>query len=64
MGNYAKSDLEEALRAIESTNAKCEKTITKLREGTPQHTLTKRRIEAFNIAIDLIKKEMEATGNA
>lgn len=52
-------DLREALRAINSTISKCEKAQLKLREGTPQHTLTKRRIEAFRIAVSLIEKELE-----
>ena len=51
-------DLREALRSIESTTSKCEKALVKLREGTPQHTLTKRRIEAFQIAAALIEKEL------
>lgn len=52
-------DLQEALRAINSTIGKCEKAQLKLREGTPQHTLTKRRLEAFYIAVQLIENEME-----
>jgi len=52
-------DLREALRAIESTLSKCEKALAKLREGTSQHTLTKRRIEAFRIAMMLIKEKIE-----
>lgn len=51
-------DLQEALRAINSTIGKCEKAQLKLREGTPQHTLTKRRLEAFYIATELIEKEL------
>ena len=51
--------LSEALRAIESTSGKCEKALAKLREGTPQYTLTKRRIAAFNVATELIKEKME-----
>lgn len=54
---YSKTDLSEAKRAIASTLSKCEKAIEKLREGSPQYTLTKRRIEAFKIAIALIDKE-------
>jgi hypothetical protein len=54
----SRHDLSEALRAIESTAAKCEKAQTKLREGTPQYTLTKRRIEAFRIASELIKEKL------
>ncbi len=51
-------DLSEALRSIESTLSKCEKALLKLREGTPQHTLTTRRIAAFKIAVELIKEKM------
>ena len=54
-------DLREALRAINSTVAKCEKAQAKFSEGTPQHTLTKRRLEAFYIAASLIEKELEKT---
>ena len=54
-------ELSEALRAIESTTGKCEKALMKLREGTPQHTLTKRRIAAFRIASELIKEKVEET---
>ena len=58
-----RQDLKEALRAIESTLSKCEKALTKLREGTSQHTLTKRRIEAFLIASVLIKEKLEVIGD-
>ena len=51
-------DLREALRAINSTISKCEKAQLKLAEGTPQHTLTRRRLEAFYIAASLIEKEL------
>ena len=53
------NDLREALRAIESTLSKCEKAQVKLREGTSQYTLNKRRIEAFRIASMLIKEKIE-----
>ena len=55
-----KDELNEALRSIESTLNKCEKALTKLREGTSQRTLTARRIEAFRIASTLIKEKLEA----
>ena len=51
-------ELREALRAINSTISKCEKAQLKLTKGTPQHTLTKRRLEAFYIATALIEKEL------
>lgn len=59
MNNYAKEELEEAFRAIISTISKCEKVLPKLKEGTSQHTLLIRRIKAFQIALVLIKKELE-----
>ena len=57
-GSDRQHDLREALRAINSTISKCEKAQLKLAEGTPQHTLTKRRLEAFYIATSLIEKEL------
>jgi hypothetical protein len=56
---YMREELSEALRAIESTIGKCEKALPKLREGSPQQTLTVRRIKALNIAVDLMRREME-----
>jgi hypothetical protein len=56
---YTRDELSEAIRAIESTIGKCEKALAKLREGSPQQTLTVRRIAAFKIAVELIKREME-----
>lgn len=58
MNLYTKEELEEALRAIDSTISKCEKVQPKLRPGTSQHTLLIRRIKAFNIAAALIKREL------
>ena len=55
-------NLREALRAINSTISKCEKVQLKLTEGTSQHTLTKRRLEAFYIAVELIEKDLEVHG--
>ena len=63
-GADTQDDLSEALRSIESTLSKCEKALTKLREGTSQHTLTIRRIAAFRIAIILIKEKLETIGDA
>lgn len=51
---YTEAELLEAKRSIESTLNKCIKVIEKLKEDTSQHTLTKRRIDAFKIAINLI----------
>ncbi|HWQ85796.1 hypothetical protein [Brevundimonas sp.] len=55
---HSEHDLREALRAIESTNAKCEKARASLEPGTAQHTLLTRRIAAFGIAIELLKERL------
>jgi hypothetical protein len=61
MKNFEKKELEEAARSIESTLHKCEKAFEKLRPGSPQHTLTDRRIKAFQLALALIAQELEQT---
>lgn len=58
MANYAKEELEEALRAIISTINKCEKVMPKLKENSAQRTLLKRRIKALQISADLIEREL------
>jgi len=55
---HSEHDLREALRAIESTSAKCEKALGSLQPATAQHTLLTRRIAAFAIAIDLLKEKL------
>lgn len=55
---FTKEDLQEALRAIASTISKCKKVQPKLRAGTAQHTLLRRRIKALQVATVLIKREL------
>lgn len=55
---YSEDDLQEALRALESTVSKCEKALPKLKENTSQHTLLVRRIKAFQISISLVEKAL------
>lgn len=57
--NFTKEELEGALAAITSTISKCEKVQPKLKQGTSQHTLLIRRIKAFSIASELIKRELD-----
>lgn len=59
MDTFTKEDLEEALRAIDSTIHKCEKVLPKLKQGTSQHTLLTRRIKALYISAALIKRELK-----
>jgi hypothetical protein len=56
---FTQEELEEALRAIASTIAKCEKVKPKLRRGTAQHTLLARRIKALQVATVLIERELQ-----
>ncbi|MCL2803273.1 MAG: hypothetical protein FWD29_04905 [Micrococcales bacterium] len=57
--DFTREELEQALRAIVSAMSKCEKVQEKLKEGTPQHSLTRNRIEAFRIASALITRAIE-----
>ena len=56
---YTPEELAEARRSIASTLSKCEKALEKLRPGSSSHTLTVRRIRAFQIALALIDREVE-----
>ena len=56
---YTAEELAEARRSIDSTLRKCEKALEKLRPGSSAHTLTVRRIRAFQIALALIDQEVE-----
>lgn len=58
--SFTRGELEEALVAITSTLGKCEKAETKLKPGTPQHTLLVRRIRALDVASVLIHRELES----
>ena len=59
---HTPEELAEAQRSIASTLSKCEKALEKLRPGSSAHTLTVRRIRAFQIALALIDREMENAG--
>ncbi len=59
MTGYSRQELEDALRAVESIIAKCDKALTGQKEGSPQKTLLTRRIKAMRISAFLIEKEME-----
>ena len=62
-GKYNKEELDEALLALSSAAGRVEKILPKFKTGTSQHTLAIRRIKAFHIASELIKRELE-TQNA
>lgn len=54
-----RTDLEEARRTLESLLSKLEKVLLKLSPGTSQHTLANRRIQALQIALELIRLEAD-----
>lgn len=62
MAAYTMEELLEARRSIASTLSKCEKALLKLQPGKSQHTLTARRIKAFQISLDLIGRELQNAG--
>lgn len=62
MADYTMEELLEARRSIASTLSKCEKALLKLQPGKSQHTLTARRIKAFQISLDLIGRELQNAG--
>lgn len=64
MSAYTAEELTEARRSIDSTLHKCEKALLKLTPGRSQHTLTVRRIKAFQIALALIDRELEVRDNS
>ena len=64
MNTYTTEELTEARRSIDSTLHKCEKALIKLTPGKSQHTLTTRRIKAFQIALALIDRELKAADNS
>jgi hypothetical protein len=48
--NFAREDLQEALRALDSMISKSEKAQSMFPPGTSQHTLQRNRIKALRIA--------------
>ena len=60
MSIYTAEELTEARRSIDSTLHKCEKALLKLTPGKSQHTLTARRIKAFQVSLALIDRELNA----
>ena len=58
MPKYSKKELEEAKYAIHSTIGKCEKSLQKIIDKSPQKTLLTRRIKALKISEELIDKAL------
>ena len=60
---YTQSELDAALEAINSAKSRAEQILPKLKQGTPQQTLVVRRIAAFNIAAELIRRGQCISGH-
>lgn len=63
MKPHTPEEWQEAQRAIESMRSKCEKALLKLKPGTSSHTLTRRRIAAFHLALELLKENQPLDPN-
>ena len=53
--DYTQEELAEAVRALKSSIAKCEKARLKLKDGSPQKKWADRQLEAFYIVVSLIE---------
>ena len=53
-----------SFNTFDSMLHKCEKALLKLTPGKSRHTLTARRIKAFQIALVLIDRELEGADNS
>ncbi len=62
-GKYTKEELEDALYALTSVIGRVEKVLPKFNAGTSQHTLAIRRIKAFRVAAEFIKRELDSQAN-
>lgn len=63
MDDIDKKDMDDAINAISSMISRSEKVKEKFAQGTSQHTLQKNRLNALNIALSLIKRELDANGS-
>ena len=54
---YSKKSLEQAVEAFAFATARVESVLPKFAAGTPQHTLATRRLKAFAIAQELLRRE-------
>lgn len=57
MSSYTDKQIQDTIKIIESSITNCEKVQPKLKEGSPQLSLSKNRIKALYIAKALITKQ-------
>lgn len=66
--DYTREELTEALRQIDSTLHKLRQTVKTFEEKEnparykSQLTLARRRIEAFSLAVELIRRQLDRAG--
>ena len=56
---YSKESLEQAVEAFAFATARVKSVLQKFATGTPQHTLAVRRLRAFAIAQELLRREIQ-----
>jgi hypothetical protein len=56
---FSKEELEKALPPIVSTIHKCEKVMEKLKEDSPQSTITKKMLKALRMSFSFISEELD-----
>lgn len=56
---YSKESLEQAVEAFAFATARVKSVLPKFALGTPQHTLAVRRLRAFAIAQELLRRETQ-----
>lgn len=54
---FSEDEIENALKVVTSSIAKCEKVQPKFAEGTPQLSLSRNRIKALKIALSLLTND-------
>ncbi len=57
--DFSKEEMQQAAKTFSVLFARVEKVLPKFAAGTPQHTLAKRRLRAFEIANLLIRAAIE-----
>lgn len=57
--DFSKEEMQQAAKTFSAFFARVEKVLPKFAAGTPQHTLAKRRLSAFEIANLLIRAAIE-----
>ncbi len=55
MDKYSQAEKEEAIKALRSSIGKCEKTLSKLKDGSWQKRWTGRQLETYYLSVGLLE---------